>query len=523
MRKRSITDDEIALIKAMISRGMAAKDIQFFFNRPDRSVNSGRISGIRNGTYSNSRDISAANNEKLDEFLASFKPGEVAVNVSVPAASGTAPNNDPVSEATIRAMFLEGEDGWQFRFRESEQHECKEGFGFRHADKWLRAVAALANNQGGYVIFGVREHDTEENGSDRGFGVVGLKNSEFEDADPVEFTKRLKATFDPTPFVKVVTIELADKKVGVIYVQQHGSRPIIAVRNEGNAIKEGDIFFRYSGQSARIKYSDLRVIFDDRERQARESMMPMLEKLLALGPDKAMIADLERGTLGDGSRAFSISEELLDRIKFIREGEFTEKEGAPALRLVGDVQAVDAEGHIIRKGFVTPLDLVNDFLEQQTPYEPKEYIRCAVEAGNGSWLPMHYFACKAGLNQRGLVAYIMATGAPQGRKELYAKRASGKSSAFSAAGGQPAQFLDELNMGVVPEITDHRAAASFGRAIAGLRSQPPVDLPVMLDLLKLSGKLIRENEKPLWLTPIRRGIARLDELYFGEGDWTVKS
>lgn len=32
-KKRSITDEEIALIKAMTARGMKNKDIQFFFRR----------------------------------------------------------------------------------------------------------------------------------------------------------------------------------------------------------------------------------------------------------------------------------------------------------------------------------------------------------------------------------------------------------------------------------------------------------------------------------------------------------
>ena len=47
MAKSSISDQEISLIKAMLARGMKNKDIQFFFNRPDRAVNSGRISTIR--------------------------------------------------------------------------------------------------------------------------------------------------------------------------------------------------------------------------------------------------------------------------------------------------------------------------------------------------------------------------------------------------------------------------------------------------------------------------------------------
>ena len=51
MAKRSVTDTEIGLIKAMLARGMKNRDIQFYFNRQDRPVNSGRITQIRGGTY----------------------------------------------------------------------------------------------------------------------------------------------------------------------------------------------------------------------------------------------------------------------------------------------------------------------------------------------------------------------------------------------------------------------------------------------------------------------------------------
>lgn len=51
MAARSITDEEIALMKGMLALGMKNKDIQFYFNRPDRSVNSGRISQVAKGTY----------------------------------------------------------------------------------------------------------------------------------------------------------------------------------------------------------------------------------------------------------------------------------------------------------------------------------------------------------------------------------------------------------------------------------------------------------------------------------------
>ncbi|MBJ7527408.1 MAG: hypothetical protein JHD10_09255 [Sphingomonadaceae bacterium] len=51
MPRRSITDEEIGLIKAMLARGMANKAIKFYFNRQDRTVNSGRISWIKHRDY----------------------------------------------------------------------------------------------------------------------------------------------------------------------------------------------------------------------------------------------------------------------------------------------------------------------------------------------------------------------------------------------------------------------------------------------------------------------------------------
>src|SRR5438093_975213 len=113
MPTRSIADHEIALIKAMLARGMKNKDIQFFFNRPDRPVNSGRITGIRKETYGPSKSIASASEAELDEFIAAHpRDGPVAA-VSVPSA--LPPDGDPLASARIRSCFKRGKDGvWRF-------------------------------------------------------------------------------------------------------------------------------------------------------------------------------------------------------------------------------------------------------------------------------------------------------------------------------------------------------------------------------------------------------------------------
>ena len=515
-KKRSITDEEIALIKAMDARGMKNKDIQFFFNRPERPVNSGRITGIKNGSYSDSSKIGAADDNTLDSFLKSFKATSVTASVAIPGSgSSTIAESEPMAETTLAAMFEENAVGvWRFKYGESEKHECKQDFGFKHAGKWLRAVAALANNSGGYVVFGVKDKVVTGGKVDpESYKVTGLKGSDFGNADPADFTKRIKSTFDPTPKVETGIIEIDEMKVGFMYVHQHGSRPVIAQKGDGDQVKEGDVFFRYPGQSARIKYSDLRSILDERDRQAREQILPMVEKLLQLGPRDAMVADLADGILSDENRSILIGEDLLDKIQFIRDGEFDEKEGEPTLKLVGEVQAVDGAGGILRKGFATPADLIRDFLSGASPYDPRDYVRCAVEVSNGAWLPMHFYGEKAGLDRQGLADFIHTTKAPDKRRQTYADRALGKDSPYQKAGGAALDFLTEINNGNKPEPTTPQAAADVARAITGLEGKPELSLDDLLSVLGDCWDII-ETKKRSWLGFVRKAIARVDELYF---------
>jgi len=67
MAKQSLELYEVALIKTMIERGYANKTIQFYFNKPDRAVNSGRISEIKGGDRW--PEVGPASQFELDEFI----------------------------------------------------------------------------------------------------------------------------------------------------------------------------------------------------------------------------------------------------------------------------------------------------------------------------------------------------------------------------------------------------------------------------------------------------------------------
>jgi hypothetical protein len=148
MPKRSITDEEIGLIKAMLARKMKNKDIQFFFNRPNRPVNTGRISTIHNGTYSNSASIAAASDVDLDSFIAHLIPK------AVDGSAADSPSAAHGLSGLVRALFGKGSDGaWRLVDGESDRYECKLDFDPNRMTSTVRAAAALANNKGGFIFF----------------------------------------------------------------------------------------------------------------------------------------------------------------------------------------------------------------------------------------------------------------------------------------------------------------------------------------------------------------------------------
>jgi hypothetical protein len=505
MKKRSISDAEISLIKAMVARGMKNRDIQFYFNTPDRAVNSGRITGITKNTYSNSAEISPASEDELDTFLANWKIFQTSPDSLRSVISGS---ENPVSETTLKQFFESLDDGtWHLAHGETDKVECKKSFDGRRATPWLKAVAALANNRGGYIFFGVGDKD------ERGvFPLLGLQNDNFSKADPAQVATLLRSSFDPTPHFKKAQFVLDDKLVGVLFIDRHPSRPVISTKNEGQGeIREGDIFFRYPGQSARISYSDLRAMLDERAAEARAEILPMVQRLISLGPERAMVADLNDGQLLDGKHTIQLAPEILEKLVLIKEGDFSETVGAPALRLIGNVQKIDHAAP--KKGLVTREDMRMDFLNQRVAAEPIDYIRCAIEIPGQDWVPIRYFGILAKMSRLELIDFINANkNATTKQRALYVKRLASSDQAFVAARAPSKIILSRLAAGndLTPADTDE--AIRLVRAIQGLKRPLNVSQDVLRTLLLRSHELIEAELKPGPKSELRRAIARLDEL-----------
>lgn len=491
MSRRTVTDEEIGLIKAMLRRKMRNRDIQFYFNRQDRPVNSGRITNIRKGQYG--PGVPEASEAALKSFLKKFKAGAIGVAIE--------------SEKTLtdkaRTRFVRRKDGcWHLADGETSDQECKADFNPKRMEPIIRAIAAMANNRGGFIFVGVQNGDNK---------VIGLPDTTFQDTDIVRITDKVKSLLTPPPIFSKDILDFDGKLVGVIHVEKHPHPPVIVCR-DADGLEDGTILFRYPGQSSKIKFGDLLSILRERDRTAQRILVASASRLSEIGPDRALIVDTEKGEVSAGERRITIDRSLAEQLEFIREGEFDERTGATALRLVGDVQAVDHEGQIVERiewRALSPDAVLMAYLNREAVRSPIQYV-CLSALVQRQWLPLFYFVQSAGMDvTKAIAAMEEADAAYKVSKTRALERLRGKRSAFSRASGATLQVLKELQAEQFDGLRDRFTDIQIVRGIQALpKGSKPMD--AQFDLLKEIYGDAGNN------AAIRSGVfkaaARLDEL-----------
>lgn len=495
---RSITDEEIGLIKAMLAHGERNVDIQFYFNRQDRPVNSGRISQIRSGTYG--PQVPQANENLLAEFLRTFEAAQIGVAMG---ANGEA-NRQPTIAERAASRFRQRDGNWFLADGETTQQECKEVFDPTRMNSIIKAIAALANNKGGFVFFGI------ENANCR---VIGLPDRVFSDTDIVRISDKVKTFLTPTPDFIKETIEIGGMTVGVIYVEKYDVPPVIVSR-DGEGLNDGSILFRYPGQSAKIKFGDLLAMLRERDQASQSNLLKSAQRISEIGTDRSLIIDTSAGILDTGDMHITIDRKLADQLEFIREGDFEEIEGAPALKLVGDVKAVDAEGAVherIEGHALTADSVLEAFFRKEQVRTPFEYIRVSLLVQR-QWLPIFFFAqlCNETAEEISVrLAQSKAVYANSKTKML--TRLSGELSAFVDASGQAIPVLDRIIRGDIAGLDNEYEDKLIARAMQAI-PEGFANLDPVLELLEQIFERAEGNSALLGL--IFKASARLDELAY---------
>lgn len=507
MSKRTITEKEIALIKAMLSRGMQNRNIQFFFNRPDRPVNSGRISTIRSGSYSNSSEIAAASEQDLDLFIKSFEESATGVKVSTEAREIEL----SVAEKA-RTLFQKSKRGdWILAIGEHEECECKRDFESKKMAAIVRTVAALANNRGGYIFFGV---------SNDGYKVEGI-GEEFARTDIVQIIEKVKAHLSPTPAISAKgVLDFDGAKVGFLHVARYRNPPIIVYR-DGDGLNEGEILFRYPGQSSRIKFGDLRAMLEERDRLAQSALAEAAGRIADIGTRNAMILDTNRNVLEDKGRSILIDQKLAESLKFIKEGEFDEHLGAPTLKLVGEVTPVaikDSTTTIITHAAIFQESILDKFLKQEKVDSPVDYIYAGL-AQSRIWLPIFYYARMSQKSNKEVSALVLALKVAQkGKKKILIERLEQQRSAFAKAVTKASKrWRDDIAKGTVILPSNAEEAALLAQAITGVRETTGT-LEALLDSLTVGRALAEATDSGDLMGLIFKAACRVDELFFANAE-----
>lgn len=265
-----------------------------------------------------------------------------------------------INEEDLKEL-LKVKDGHLFR-REGQELEFKEQFSLAGLADYFRDFAAFSNNRGGLLVFGVKDAPRVPTGlSDQSL-------QQFNRIDPEKITGYLLDIFSADIRWDQATFTIDGKNFGVFKIEEARIKPIIAKKDEGKdqTIKNGEIYYRYGGRTQKIQYAELQNIIDRRVEQNNRQWLDLVAKIGKAGPQNAAILDTERSLIEkDDTKILVLDENLTNKIKFIKEGEFVEKGGATTLKLVGDVVPID-QVEVIRR--------VKENLTKQYPLSAMELV-----------------------------------------------------------------------------------------------------------------------------------------------------
>lgn len=369
MAARIISDEEIALIKAMLASGEFRKDeIQAFFTRPDRVLNFGRITDIERGRRG--AQIEPASQRELKHFLETWTPGAGAL----PKAE-----SNPFSQASLDSVLRVDCERGRVKASETDRVEFKLVWNGGQADEYARSMAAFANNRGGYLVFGIKDGTGE---------IVGLPSDKFAGYDPARLSARVHDVVQPELDWDKTVIEICGKNVGLIYVAECHLKPIVGIKDTGS-IKDGAVYFRYGGETRHIRHVDLMNLIMEREKRLSATISDQVARIAEVGPYDAAILNITAGELEVSGRSLLLAKPLREQINRLARGEYQGED--EAFELSGSVGVKgEARGPTVIKGRVSDYDVLRDFIDRVNVANPFDYIRHFLDTQT-VWLPLFWF------------------------------------------------------------------------------------------------------------------------------------
>lgn len=337
--------------------------------------------------------------------------------------------DNPLSEEKLSSIFktsIKHPD--RLIKREDTNHEFKESYNNANMAMYFKTIAAFANNEGGYLIFGVKDSPHIL------LGLTEKSLNQFENIKIEVFTSNLNDYFMQSIKWECGVFEFRNLSFGIIYIYQLNIKPAICKKtydcdNSKYSLKDSDIYYRYAGRSERIKSADLERIIDERRKKEERQWLDFLERATKIGVQNACLINLDNGEINEGNNKIIIDQKLLQHIKFIKEGQFSEKHGAPTLRLMGDIQEIETGKVVLSEPqkiirAIEFCDIVTSFLKQEDISMPENYVKHICSASSGKY-PVYYYIYKAEISIQQAIRLVEDSTSRYGGKKGLLKRLTG--------------------------------------------------------------------------------------------------
>ncbi|MDT4761161.1 ATP-binding protein [Sphaerochaeta sp. PS] len=304
---------------------------------------------------------------------------------------------EPFAQAYLNEIFkISSKSPERLASRESSNLEFKESFGWNSLAKYLKTSAAYANTKGGYIVFGIanKPHLLR--------GLTGESLILFENVDPEKISRNFNEHFSPEIAWEIQEYELEGHIFGLLYIYESKDKPVVCIKDAGKELKECDIYYRYRGRTERIKYPELKMILESKRENEQRLWMHHLESIARIGVREAGIFDIHTGSVTGLGGSFLIDESLLSQLSFIKEGEFSEIEGKPVLKLIGTLEPLSgiisgkSNNRILKTKGIRTSDIILSMLRQDDIPEPQEYIKQICFETTG-YLPVYHFIRQSGM------------------------------------------------------------------------------------------------------------------------------